>query len=188
MRMTTARAPLRTWATPANALTALRLIAAPACAWAVLSGRPRSAAALFAFAVASDLADGPLARRRGEASAFGGLFDHAVDAIFVTTLLGALAVRNAVTALLPILVVVAFVQYVLDSRALGGKRLRTSALGRVNGIAYFALAGTPLVRDAIGLAWPDATFVTTFAWLLVATTLASIGDRAFAYVSMRRQR
>jgi len=186
--MPAAPARLPAWLQPANALTALRLLAAPICAWSVLEDRRRVAAALFAFAVASDLADGPLARKRGEASTFGGLFDHTVDAIFVATLLVALAARGVVTAILPALVVVAFVQYVLDSRALAGKQLRTSALGRVNGIAYFALAGTPVVRDALGLAWPEAAVVATFAWVLVATTLASIGDRAFAYLAAKRGR
>ena len=174
-------------ATPANALTALRLLLAPACAWAIWVDRPVVAASLFALAVASDFADGPLARRRGEASAFGGLFDHTVDAIFVTTLLLALAARDVVTAILPVLVVVAFVQYVLDSRALAGQRLRTSALGRMNGIAYFALAGTPPIRDALGLSFPDATVVATFGWLLVATTLASIADRAYALYATKRR-
>jgi len=185
--MTAAREPRPLWLQPANALTALRLCVAPVCAWSVLADRPRTAAALFVFAVASDLADGPLARRRGEASVFGGLFDHTVDAIFVTTLLVALAVRDVVTALLPALVVVAFVQYVLDSRALAGKRLRTTAIGRTNGIAYYVAAGIPLVRDALGLDWPNATLVAAFAWLLVTTTLASIVDRALALLATRRR-
>jgi len=93
-----------------------------------------------------------------------------------------------VPALLPVLVPVAFVQYVLDSRALAGQRLRTSALGRMNGIAYFALAGTPPIRDALGLGWPDASIVAMFGWLLVATTLASIADRAYALYATFRDR
>ena len=43
---------------------------------------------------------------------------------------------------LPGLVAAAFVQYTLDSRALAGQRLRASALGRWNGIAYFVLLAT----------------------------------------------
>ena len=61
------------WLTWANALTALRLLSAGPCAWLAASGRWPEAAALFTFAVATDLLDGPLARRLGQTSALGGI-------------------------------------------------------------------------------------------------------------------
>jgi len=172
--------PSARWATPANALTLLRLLAAAPCAWAVTTGRPVLAAAAFALAVASDLADGRLARRRGEASALGGLLDHASDATFVSVGLGALAVRGEVPAALPALVALAFLQYALDSRALAGRPLRASRLGRWNGIAYFALLGVPLVRDAALPGWPPPGAVAAAGWLLVVATLVSMADRVLA--------
>lgn len=168
----------RRWATWANALTALRLAAAPALAFAILAGSAAGACALFALAVATDLLDGRVARRFGEASPFGGLFDHFADATFVAAGLGALAFRGDVPAPLALLVACAFVQYVLDSRALVGRRLRASGLGRANGIAYFVLLGVPVVRDALALGAPGETFVRWLGWLLVATTLASMAERA----------
>jgi cardiolipin synthase len=168
------------WATRANALTALRLAAAPALAAAVLAGAAGAAALLFALAVASDLLDGRVARRFGESSPLGGLLDHACDAVFVTAGLGALACRGAIPALLPPLVAAAFLQYVLDSRALAGRRLRASALGRANGLAYFVLLGIPLVRDALGLGVPGAGPVRALGWALAAATLLSMADRAAA--------
>jgi phosphatidylglycerophosphate synthase len=166
-----------TWA---NALSLSRLASAPVCAWALSNGRPTAALALFLFAVASDFADGPLARRRGESSALGGLLDHLGDATFVSLGLGACALRGLVPALLPILVAFAFAQYVLDSRSLAGRPLRASFLGRWNGIAYFVLLGVPVVRDGLGLGWPADAFVLWAGWALVVSTLLSILDRVWA--------
>lgn len=168
------------WLTPANVITLSRLAGAPLLAAAVLGGATSLAGALFAAAVASDLADGRVARRRGEASALGGLLDHLSDASFVTLGLAALARQGSVTPFLPALVAAAFVQYMLDSRALQGRSLRASRLGRWNGIAYFVALGVPVVRDALGLSWPAAAAVRVLAWGLVVSTLVSMLDRALA--------
>lgn len=176
----TARAPSR-WTTRANALSALRLAAAPLLALAILEGAPPWAALLFGLAVATDLLDGRVARRFGEVSPLGGLLDHASDATVVTLGLGALAWQDAVPAPLPFLVALAFVQYTWDSRALAGRRLRPNPLGRLNGIAYFALLGTPLARDVLALAWPAPALVSALGWLLVASTLVSMLQRARTY-------
>jgi len=168
------------WTTRANALTLLRLASAPFLALALLAGESLCAALLFALAVATDLLDGRVARRFGEASPLGGLLDHATDATLVAVGLGALAWLGVVPAPLPFLVVAAFVQYTWDSRALAGRRLRANGLGRANGIAYFVLLGIPLVRDALGLGWPGAGLVSALGWLLVATTLLSMAQRAVA--------
>jgi len=177
------RAP---WLTRANALTGLRLATALPLACAIAAGEAGLAAALFAAAVASDLLDGRVARRFGESSALGGLLDHGADATTVICRLAALAWQGAVPAALPPLIALAFAQYALDSRALAGRRLRASALGRANGIAYFALLGTPLVRDALGLAFPGPALVRGVGWVLVATTLLSAADRAAAFLRTRR--
>ena len=57
-------------------------------------------------------------------------FDHSTDAWFVCLAMGALVARGLVPIALPLLVVFAFVQYTLDSRALQGQQLRASWLGR----------------------------------------------------------
>jgi phosphatidylglycerophosphate synthase len=168
------------WATPANALTALRLVAALALARAILDERAWLAGALFALAVATDFADGAVARRRGEASALGGLLDHAVDATLCSVGLAAWACRGEVPWALAPLVAAAFTQYVLDSRALAGRPLRASRLGRWNGLAYYVLVAVPIYRDALGLAWPGPSLVQAAGWALVVTTLLSIADRLAA--------
>jgi len=165
------------WRTRANLLSALRLLCAPLLVLAIHQGRWEGALLLFGLAVASDFADGWVARRFGESSAFGGALDHATDATFVVAGLGALAHRGELTAVLPVLVAAAFLQYALDSRVLAGRPLRSSGLGRWNGIAYYVLLGLALFRSGLGLSWPPAALVGGVGWLLVASTGVSMLDR-----------
>jgi phosphatidylglycerophosphate synthase len=165
------------WQTRANALTGARLLSAPVLALCIIEDAPWPATWIFAFAVATDFADGFVARRYDEASAFGRLLDHSVDAAFVTLGAAALAWMGALPALLPTLIAASFLQYALDSRAPVSAGPRPSSLGRWNGIAYYVIVATPIVRDALGLGWPSASLVTALGWLLVGSTLLSMVDR-----------
>lgn len=168
------------WITWANLLSGLRLATVVPCVLAVLGLHWRIAAGCFVFAVATDLLDGPLARRRGEASALGGLLDHGSDALFVSSSLMALAILERVPTILPVLVVAAFLQYVFDSHALAGKSLRTSQLGRWNGIGYYVLVGIGIISEALELGWPPSAWIAIIGWTLVLSTAASMADRARA--------
>jgi cardiolipin synthase len=175
--------------TRANALTGLRFLLAPALAWAMQADAAGAALAAFALAVATDFADGRVARRFGEASALGGFLDHATDATFVAAGLASLAFAVRIPAPLPPLVLAAFAQYALDSRRAGAPlALRASALGRWNGVAYFVLLGIPVVRDGLALGWPSDGLVRALGWVLVATTVASMLDRGLAWLRARRLR
>ena len=167
----------RNWLTWANFLTGLRLLAAPACAASIVSANAGLALAFYALGVVTDLVDGPVARRRGEASRLGGLFDHATDAFFVSLGLFALAGLGQIPVALPALVALAFLQYAVDSRVQQSRPLRASSLGRWNGIAYFVFLGVPVVRDALGIQWPGSGLVRFLAWVLVVSTIASMIDR-----------
>jgi cardiolipin synthase len=178
--------------TRANALTGLRVLLAPLLVFAVCAGEARLALAAFVLAVATDVADGRVARRFGEASALGGFLDHATDALFVSAGLAALALAERVPAPLPPLVLAAFTQYALDSRG-GSARgaplaLRASALGRWNGVAYFVLLGIPVVRDGLGLGWPSGGVVRALGWGLVVSTALSMLDRLFAWLRAPNRR
>ena len=175
------------WSTLANALTGLRLALTPALVGAILAGSPSLAALVFALAVATDVADGRVARARAEASPLGGTLDHAVDAAFVTAGSAALASQGALPLLLPVCIAAAFVQYAIDSRTAAGG-LWGSRLGRWNGIAYYVAVAVPVVRDAAGLDWPAAARVRALGWLLVATTLASMASRLRRVLRSRRAR
>ena len=168
---------LLTWS---NALTGLRLVAAPFFFCALMGGAWGLAGTLFWGAVVTDVVDGRLARARGETSAFGGLLDHATDATFVTAGLSALAMHGFVPWALPVFVVAAFLQYLLDSKALEGRVLRASALGRWNGIFYFVPPGMLVTREMLGLDWPEDSLVFAIGTLLVVSSIVSMFDRLLA--------
>ena len=130
------------WLTWANLLTATRLLVLAPLVYAILQSQWLLAALLFSIAVVTDIYDGKLARRLQQTSPQGGLFDHATDALAVTLGSWALAQQSLISAWLPWMIPLAFIQYMLDSKALAGASLRMSRLGRYNGIAYYALLGT----------------------------------------------
>jgi CDP-diacylglycerol--glycerol-3-phosphate 3-phosphatidyltransferase len=174
----------------ANALTVVRLLLA--LPFAVCMAAPDArhaawAAVILAAAIVSDLADGALARRLGTASAAGRLLDHTADVLFVTTGLVAGAVRGAFPWILPVLVAAAFAQYAIDSYIVARAReLRPSRLGRYNGILYFVPPGGDIAVRLGGHALRP--LLTAIVWLLVASTLLSMGERLFLAVTARRRR
>ena len=179
----------------AHLLTAVRLlIVAPAAVVFGVAGSGGSygPALLVALAIATDYFDGIVARARGTASAAGMLFDHTSDFLFVTASLAGAAAAGAVPLVLPVLIAVAFAQYVIDSYFLHRRKaLRMSRLGRWNGVLYFV----PLV--VLALAWLPfapagaraalAVVATVVSWALVLSTLGSIADRALAVAKPRPQ-
>jgi len=171
----------------AHALTVTRLLLAAPVALAFARQDLLGPWVLFVVvwaAIATDYADGTVARLAGTASAGGQLFDHLTDCLFVTTCLAGAAWSGLVTPILPVLIVVAFGQYALDSYLLyRQKALRMSAIGRWNGILYFV----PLVVGAAarlplfdGLAAFLTGTVNVLGYALAASTVLSIIDRALA--------
>ncbi len=171
----------------AHALTAVRLILAAPVALAFARPAlvdPRVLTALLLVAIATDYGDGRVARVTRTASPGGQLFDHGTDCVFVTAALAGAAMAGLVTPLLPVLIVIAFGQYVVDSYLWHRqKQLRMSVIGRWNGVLYFV----PLVvlsAARLGLPANAASFLTQTAgalgYALVASTMVSIIDRAFA--------
>ena len=176
----------------AHLLTGLRLGLAPPLAVAFVRPDFLSAglvALLLATAIASDYLDGVAARRQGTASARGQLFDHATDCLFVTACLTGAALAGSVPLALPVLIAVAFSQYVLDSYWLHRrKQLRMSTIGRWNGIGYFVplvvLAAARL--DVVPALTPLLTTIArVVSYVLVVSTIVSVVDRATA---IRRER
>ncbi|MXZ55673.1 MAG: CDP-alcohol phosphatidyltransferase family protein [Gammaproteobacteria bacterium] len=162
----------------ANGLTLARLIISPINVWSILEGRFVLSSALFVVAVVSDVFDGIFARREANPSRIGGTLDHSADCFFVSSALFALAIRGSVPLVLPILVVLAFIQYVLDSRVLQRQQLVPSKLGRWNGIAYFVVVGIVVGENALNFDWISNLWIRqTFSWVLVVSTILSIGER-----------
>lgn len=171
----------------AHLLTGVRLLLVPPAALAFadrLPGGPLWPAVFVTLAIATDHLDGMAARSGGTASPGGQVFDHTTDFLFVTASLGGAASAGLVPWALPALIVVAFAQYVTDSFVLDRrKELRMSRLGRWNGILYFApLVGITLFHLPVpsGVATALRTLVIATSWVLAASTVASIVDRALA--------
>jgi cardiolipin synthase len=165
------------WLTRANALTGLRLAAVPALVVAIRADAAWAALVVFALAVASDVADGIVARRFDEQSGLGRLIDHAADAVFVTAGAATLAAAEILPPLLPTLIAASFLQYALDAKTAKSSGPRPSALGRWNGIAYYVIVAIPIARDALGIDWPGSALVMALGWLLVGSTLVSMAER-----------
>ena len=120
-----------------NLLSVSRGLLAPLAFLAIYQSDYLAASWVLLAALITDVTDGILARRWQQTSPLGGLLDHGSDAILVTAILAALAFQGYVTPLLPMLVPLAFTQYALDSKALRGRPLQASKIGRYNGILYF---------------------------------------------------
>ncbi len=175
----------------ANLLTSVRiLIIVPFCV-SMLFWRGDTAGSagnwllpLLLIAIATDYFDGIVARARNEASSGGMLFDHTTDFFFVTSGLATAGWLGLSPKILPVLIVIAFAQYVLDSYYLHRqKSLKMSFLGRWNGIFYFLpLALIAGAAPAALTGWSQFLLGATHwvAQLLVISTLLSIADRALA--------
>ena len=151
---------------------------APFTFLAIIDGSYVLGLALFCLAIITDAIDGPIARNAGNASPLGGKLDHGADAMYVTLCLTALAYKGFISWALPPLVIIAFLQYLFDSNALKKQQpLRSSQLGRYNGIAYFVLVGIPLVQTALSWSLFPPISLQVLSWLLIATTIISILHR-----------
>jgi CDP-diacylglycerol--glycerol-3-phosphate 3-phosphatidyltransferase len=163
----------------ANALTALRLLLV--IPFAVLMTRSDQRSAVFALivwvvALATDFADGPIARRHGTVTPLGGAFDHTSDFLFVVSGIFAGASRDAFPWILPVCITAAFLQYAIDSYWLHRQiKFRGSKLGRYNGMLYFVPALVDiLIRLGARLLRP---LLTILVWALVVSTLVSMVQR-----------
>ena len=169
----------------ANALTALRLFLVLPFAFIMAKGDERSAIfAIIVWVVAliTDFLDGPIARRTGTVTPLSGTFDHTTDFLFVTCGLFAGAMRGAFPWILPVLITAAFSQYVIDSYWVHRQaKLRGSKLGRYNGMLYFVPTCMEiLIRLGLQFLQPALTIL---AWLLVVSTLVSMGQRLMFRIS-----
>ena len=163
----------------ANALTALRLLLVVPFAFFMTKGDVRFAVfALIVWVVGltTDFLDGPIARRRNTVTAWSGTFDHTTDFLFVTSGLFAGAYRGVFPWILPVLIVAAFSQYVIDSYWIHRHaKLRGSKLGRYNGMLYFVPPCMEIIIR-LGARWLQP-LLTILVWMLVSSTLVSMAQR-----------
>jgi phosphatidylglycerophosphate synthase len=151
---------MRGWAL---AFTVVRAALALPLALSLAGGRTVLPFALVGAAALTDLLDGPVARRRGIASAAGGMLDVLADAAILLTATGALAALGVYPVWVPLVLVMMLAQFIAGWRR---GRLSYDPVGR-----YFGGVGFGLVM--ITLALPDAA-------LAAAASLAVAGCAAIS--------
>ncbi|MDX2201498.1 MAG: CDP-alcohol phosphatidyltransferase family protein [Hyphomicrobiaceae bacterium] len=152
-----------------HVLTAARVAsAAPILTWAG-AGHGRWAAGLLAFAMLTDLADGPLARRYGKPSRAGAWFDVWADFLVVAAAFTGLALAGTI-AFWPLAAVVAsFVGFLATPGVDGGIY---DPVGRYLGaILMAAAAGMLWSQDLLLQQW----LATTAGLVCLATTCVRLG-------------
>jgi phosphatidylglycerophosphate synthase len=80
----------------------------------------------------------------------------------------------------------AFIQYMLDSKALAGQPLKASSLGKYNGISYFVFAGFPVMQLALGITLIPFDWFVWIGWGLVVTSAISMVDRIITLLSNKQ--
>jgi phosphatidylglycerophosphate synthase len=161
---------------PADALGALRLVAAGLFPWALVAA-PWAAPLLFVVAAASDYLDGIVARRGRGPTAHGAILDNVADVAFVLAGTAAGARLGLVPVAVPVAIALAVAGYALASARRGTPA--RSALGHAAGVANYALAG--LVAGAV--AWPGRPWSVVLAGasaVVVALNLGAVLARAVA--------
>jgi phosphatidylglycerophosphate synthase len=169
-----------------NLLSGSRVILAGLMFWGIYHSFWYFAVTVLWIAILTDIADGFLARKLEQTTPLGGLLDHGSDAIFVTVSLAALTTHGWIPLILVFMVPAAFVQYMLDSRALAGQPLRASQLGKYNGICYFVLAGFPIMQITLGITLIPFNLFIWLGWGLVLTTAISMIDRLVTLVQLSK--
>jgi phosphatidylglycerophosphate synthase len=131
------------------------------------------------LAAASDVVDGPLARRTGTPTRYGAVLDNFADVAFVLGGLGTAAALGLVPWLVPAAILLAVVDYARASfeasRGMAAARLARSRMGHAAGVVNYACLGVVCAR----LAWPDGTPPIA----LMAVELATVTTNVAAVVA-----
>jgi CDP-diacylglycerol--glycerol-3-phosphate 3-phosphatidyltransferase len=167
--------------TTANLLTLLRLALTPVVAiLAYCPGAAARAAALgvFLFAMATDVADGIIARRPGQQSRLGLYLDPVVDKVILLTMFFVLADLRLLPLWMALLMMARelVVDGVRCAAAVGGRVIGANVMGKTKALLQTATIGLALglralsVDDARAAVWVTAcTGVTLLlAWVFAA--------------------
>jgi phosphatidylglycerophosphate synthase len=172
-----------------NGLSALRFVLA--AAWIELAAHQHHGRLAFAIvaivAALSDFIDGRIARRLDVASASGRWLDGIADVTFVLAAISCEAAAGAIPFYIPILIVLSFSQYAIDSALLGQRTAGpvSSRLGHWGGIVNYALAITLAIAPRP--AFPG-TIVRGLAPLIALFYIGAIAERAWLFYLRRDSR
>lgn len=146
----TNRTQIRSWATAANGLTLLRILAVVPLVMAIGNGQMAGALLIMGIAAATDVADGMVARRNGTATRLGAVLDPAADAVLVFAVQAQLAASGQWPLYLFAVTGASFLLFALAWAASG----RASG-GRAGKYVGAALMGTIILQLGCRLAAPE---------------------------------
>lgn len=150
-----------------NQLSALRLLAAPVAAWAILDSHDSAALLVFAAAGLSDGLDGFVARRWHVTSSFGAWLDPAADKLLMILCLSALFAAGAAPLWLVAMVVArdgAIAAGWLLIKGLGlPVTVRPLLLGKASTMVQMLYIFTVLLLLAFGLDAPRLALAAAWA-------------------------
>jgi CDP-diacylglycerol--glycerol-3-phosphate 3-phosphatidyltransferase len=155
--------------TLANALTSARLILLPVIIGGIVSNHGYLTVGAMGAVIATDLLDGTIARRRGEASPFGQTLDSTVDFVLIYSLFIAFyASGRLATYQFAVIYVAMLTTFLLqlwslaDSDVAGVVRTRS---GKVTGALQYAYLVFLVVREVL----PGTRAVATADMVLVSS-------------------
>jgi CDP-diacylglycerol---glycerol-3-phosphate 3-phosphatidyltransferase len=174
----------RVWTVP-NVLSAARLAISLACFVAIERAAWGPALGLFLAAASTDWVDGWWARRFGQVSRLGRIFDPLVDKVLVCGAFVLLAARGEASAIAPWMAVVVVVrELVVTAVRAEMERAGHDFSAGLSGKLKMLLQCAAVAMELAARTWPEAVFAgigmrtaaTGMAWAAVALTAWSGGD------------
>lgn len=189
LRLVLSRSEILTWP---NLITLVRLCCIPLFLWLLFGARNRAAAAwLLAVLGSTDWVDGWLARRLGQATEFGAMFDPVVDRILFFVAIPSLMIDRSVPLVVGGLVlareaVVSVIALVLSIH--GAERLQVTWEGKTG--TFFLMFGFPMFLGAAStlsyagalgwLAWVFAVPGLAYSWYSALGQYLPVAARAIS--------
>lgn len=155
-----------------NGITAIRLVLIPFFFYAYFSDLTWVAMAIFIGAVATDAADGYMARKLDSTSSWGAYFDVTADFIFILAVFSAFVLDGAYPSWLIFLFILIFLQFILTSKT---KLVTYDPVGKHYGSFLFLIGFLTLITSL--------NFLNTlFLFLVIAFTIICIISRWFFFL------
>ena len=152
-----------------NVLTVLRILLVPVLVAGLLAGTENGdifAAAVFAFASATDFVDGWLARQRGDVTTFGKLMDPIADKLLVIAALLSLVSQDRLAAWIA-MVIIARELAVTVARAQASEVIPAAGWGKLKTGVQVAAIFFLILFD------PSPVWVDGLVYAMVAVTVLS---------------
>ena len=176
----------------ANGLTAARIILVPYFAYLLISGRGKSALAVFAVCGATDVLDGLLARWLRQRTLVGTLLDPIADKLLMATAFIVLAYVHIVPLRLAVMVIsrdiFILVGSILYLLLLDSSDIRATGLSKANTVVqvltvifFLGVAAFPAETAALGAGTVTGRIVT---WVCAVTTVGS--GLQYLYIGLRK--